>query len=61
MIVLIIVFQMIIAVRDSVKDIPKETYYILRCLGTRKWREFKEITLPASLSSILSSIRIALG
>ncbi|WP_396953863.1 hypothetical protein [Niallia sp. MER TA 168] len=52
---------MIIAVRDSVKDIPKETYYILRCLGTRKWREFKEITLPASLSSILSSIRIALG
>jgi ABC-type nitrate/sulfonate/bicarbonate transport system permease component len=52
---------MIIAVRDSVKDIPKETYYILRCLGTSKWREFKEITLPASLSSILSSIRIALG
>jgi len=61
MIVLIIVFQIIIAVRDSVKDIPKETYYILRCLGANKWREFKEITLPAALSSILSSIRIALG
>ncbi|WP_449598543.1 ABC transporter permease [Niallia sp. Marseille-Q9988] len=61
MIVLIIVFQIIIAVRDSVKDIPKETYYILRCLGTSRWREFKEITLPAALSSILSSIRIALG
>lgn len=61
MIVLIIVFQIIIAVRDSVKDIPKETYYILRCLGANKWTEFKEITLPAALSSILSSIRIALG
>lgn len=61
MIVLIIVFQIIVSVRDSVKDIPKETYHILICLGASKWKLFKEITLPAALSSILSSIRVALG
>ena len=61
MIVLIIVFQIIINVRDSIRDIPSATYDILRCLGASKWTLFKEITLPAAFSPLLSSIRVALG
>ena len=61
MIVLIVSFQIIINVRDSIRNIPKESYHILLCLGAGKWRLFWEVTLPAALSSVLSSIRVALG
>jgi len=61
MITLIITFQIIINVRDSVKAIPKETYHILLCLGASQEKLFKEVTLPSALSSILSSVRVALG
>jgi NitT/TauT family transport system permease protein len=61
MIVLILVFQIIINVRDSVRNIPKETYNILICLGASRWELFRQITFPAALSSILSSIRVSIG
>jgi len=61
MIILIIVFQIIINVRDGISSIPEENYHILTVLGANKWQLFKDITLPAALSQILSSTRVALG
>lgn len=61
MIVLIIVFQVMINVRDGINSIPIESYHILLALGANSWQLFKNITFPAALSSILSSIRVALG
>lgn len=61
MIVLIIVFQIIIAVRDAVLNIPKETYHALKSMGASKFQMFLYITLPAAFSEILTSVRIALG
>lgn len=61
MIVLIIVFQMMINVRDGINSIPVENYHILLVLGANKWQCFKNVTFPAALSQILSSIRVALG
>ena len=61
MIILIIVFQIIINVRDGIKRIPEENYQTLLVLGANKWQLFKDITLPAALSQILSSARVALG
>lgn len=61
MIVLIIVFQIIINVRDSILAIPQENYQTLLVLGANKWRILKDVTLPAALSQILSSSRVALG
>jgi NitT/TauT family transport system permease protein len=61
MIMLIVLFQVIVAARDAVKDIPKETYYSYSSLGASKGRIFKDIVLPASLSGLLTSIRIGLG
>ena len=61
MIILIIVFQIVINVRDGINSIPEESYQILLVLGASKWQLFKDVTLPAALSHILSSTRVALG
>ena len=61
MIFLIIVFQVIISVRDGVKSIPKETYYPLYSLGASFWDVFREILLAASMPKFLTSIRVAMA
>ena len=61
MLVLIIIFQIIIAARDAVKAIPKEAYHSLYSLGASRLHIFKEIVVPASFSEIITSIRLALG
>lgn len=61
MIMLIVLFQIIVAARDAVKDIPKETYYSYESLGASKKSIFKDIVLPSSLSGLLTSIRVGLG
>lgn len=61
LITLIVVFQVILSVRDGIKAIPESYYKNLQVLGANSWQQFVEITLPAGLASILSAIRIALG
>lgn len=61
MIFMIIVFQVIIAVRDGVKSIPKETYYPLYSLGASVIDIFREILIPASLPNFLTSLRVAMA
>ncbi|MCE5286856.1 MAG: ABC transporter permease [Pelosinus sp.] len=61
MIFLIIVFQVVVAVRDGVYSIPKETYYPLYSLGANFLAIFREILIPASLPKILTSLRVAMA
>lgn len=61
MLVLIVIFQIIIAARDAVKAIPKEAYHSLYSLGAGRFQIFKEIVAPASFSEVLTSTRLALG
>lgn len=61
MIVLIVIFQIVVAVRDTVKNIPEETYYPLYSIGGTHLDIFKEIVIPASLPKLLTSLRIAMG
>lgn len=61
MIFLIIVFQVIVAVRDGVKGVPKETFYPLYSLGAGVWDVFREILIPASLPKFLTSLRVAMA
>lgn len=61
MLVLIIVFQIIVASRDSVKTIPQEVYYSLKVLGAKDITIFRRVVFPATLPSIFSAIRISLG
>lgn len=61
MIFLIIVFQVIIAVRDSIKSIPKETYYPLYSLGAGFSAIFSEILWHAALPKFLTAVRVAMA
>lgn len=61
LLVLIIVFQVVLSVRDGVKTIPKSYYHHLYVLGASQFQQFYKITLPAAYSAILNAIRIALG
>lgn len=61
MIVLIIIFQIIIATRDAANNIPRENYHVLTSLGAGSWRMMREITLPAILPDLFTTLRIAIG
>ena len=61
MIMLILLFQVIISVRDGVKAIPESTYDVLTSIGASSMQKFWNVTLPGALSVILSTIRISLG
>jgi len=61
MIMLILLFQIIISVRDGVKAIPASTYDVLTSIGAGPGQKFWHVTLPGALSVILSTIRISLG
>lgn len=60
-IVLIIVFQLIIAIRDAIMNIPAENYALLTALGATVYEKFLHITFPATLPTILSSVRVSIG
>ncbi|OAB75477.1 ABC transporter permease [Paenibacillus crassostreae] len=61
MIMLILLFQVIISVRDGVRAIPNNTYDVLMSIGASNMQKFWHVTLPGALSVILSTIRISLG
>jgi NitT/TauT family transport system permease protein len=60
-VVLIVVFQLIITIRDAVKNIPQENYYVLTSFGADSLQKMRHITLPAILPDLFSSLRVALG
>ncbi|ADL08099.1 ABC transporter permease [Thermosediminibacter oceani] len=61
MIVIITVFQIIITMRDTVKNIPKEMFYSLTSLGAGDIVVFKEIILPAAAPELLTALRLGTG
>jgi NitT/TauT family transport system permease protein len=61
LIVLITVFQVIIAVRDAVLEIPSTLYSPLISLGASNWQQFYHITIPAIVPNLLTTLRISVG
>lgn len=60
-VVLIIVFQLIITIRDAVRNISHENYYVLTSFGATNLQKMRHITIPAILPEMFSSLRVALG
>jgi len=58
---LIIVFQVVVAVRDAVAAIPSETYFPLRVLGASFTQMVRHIILPASLPKFITAVRVAMA
>lgn len=61
MIVLIIVFQLTISVRDSIRKINKENFYVLTSLRASKLQHIQHVVLPGILPDILSALRVTVG
>ncbi|MDO4542016.1 MAG: ABC transporter permease [Bacillota bacterium] len=61
MIVLIVVFQIIVAARDAAKSLPIEKFWGVRSLGASRGTILRRVILPGSLPGILSGLRISLG
>ncbi len=58
---LILVFQIVIAVRDSIRAIPEEVIYPLASLGAPFRLLLSEVLLPASLPKFMTAIRVAMA
>lgn len=61
MIFLITYFQVVVSIRDEVKNIPEEVYHPMYSLGASNLQIIKEIILPGILETILTSLRISIG
>lgn len=60
-IVLTTVFQIIVAVRDAAEHVDQGIYYVAKSAGADKKSILKDITLPAVLPELFTSIRIGTG
>jgi len=58
---LIIVFQVIVAARDSVRNIDPSVYLVTVSAGAGPVQIIRHITLPAILPELFTSIRVSLG
>lgn len=61
MIFLIVIFQLLVAIRDGIKSIPKEMFYPLYSLGASFSQVFFNILWPAVLPNFLTALRVAMG
>lgn len=61
LIFLILLFQIVVALRDAVRTIPPETFYPLYSLGAPFSFVFHEILWPASLPKFLTALRVAMA
>ena len=61
LIISVIVFQILIAARDGVKEITTDLLLSVRSLGLNKCQIYRHLILPAVLPKILSAIRISIG
>lgn len=58
---LVIVFQVIVSVRDSVQNIDPTMYQVILSAGASKGQIIRHVTLPAILPQVLTSVRVSLG
>ena len=61
MIVLIILFQLAVSMRDALMTIPAEHFMLTRSLGANTIGLLRQVLLPAVLPASLSALRVAIG
>lgn len=61
LIISIILFQIILTVRDGVKEIPIELYDSVKVLGLNRRQIYKNLIFPAVLPKIISALRVSIG
>ncbi len=61
MIILIIVFQLTISIRDSIRHINKENFYVLTSLRASNWQYISHVVIPGVMPDVLSALRVTVG
>lgn len=61
LIIIIVIFPIIINIKDAVKIIPNEVFYIAKSLSLNKVQMYKEIIIPAITPGLLTATRIGIG
>lgn len=61
LIILIVIFQVIVSVRDAILNLSPEIYNPIKSLGASKGQIFRYITFPAVLPGLLTTLRLAIG
>lgn len=61
LIISIIIFQIILTVRDGVREIPLELHYSVKTLGLNRWQIYINLVIPAVLPKIISALRVSIG
>jgi len=61
LIIIIIIFQILVAARDGVREIPKELYFSVLSLGIDRGGLYRHLILPATLPKIMTALRICVG
>ncbi|WP_067840011.1 ABC transporter permease [Amphibacillus sediminis] len=61
LITVIIVFQLLVSIRDSVKGLNQMLFYSIQSLGATKWQSYRHLILPAILPKLLTALRISVG
>ena len=58
---LVVFFQLLVSIRDTAANMPKE--YIVTALvsGVRPFQMYKDVLLPGALPEIFSSLRVSIG
>jgi NitT/TauT family transport system permease protein len=61
LIITIIVFPILLAARDGVKEISSQLFESVKSLGLSKTQIFTNLVIPAVLPKIISALRISIG
>lgn len=61
LIIAVIIFQILIAARDGVKEISNELFLSVQSLGLNRYQTYEHLILPAVLPKIVSALRISIG
>lgn len=61
LIIIIIIFQIILAARDGVREISKELFLSVKSLDLTKAQVYRHLILPAILPKIFTALRVSIG
>jgi len=61
LIIFIVIFPIIINIKDAIKAIPDEVFYIAKSLSLNFIQMYTQVIIPAILPSLLTTIRLGIG
>lgn len=58
---IILIFQLVIVIRDAVRAVPPELVLSIRAMAASLWGLLRYVYLPATLPAVITALRVAVG